>query len=330
MKGLSNLIPGGDGWRRARPALDKPAPTVRQVRPEEAPLAISMIVPMSGDVDADNAAIVGFSRSAALRGVDLVATWVVESEGRLRWAVLPVVAPGRTMLFLVPTVADLDERDAAALLEAACAHHATRGVDLAQVLVEPSQRDLRRIVLAAGFSHMAELIYLYADVKPQVSPAILPEGLEWRTYARADRDLFKRAIEASYQGSLDCPGLNGLRDMDDVISGHMATGEFDPRLWFVLLESGEPRGVLLLAPTPAAGCVELVYVGLTPAARGRGLGRVMMRQALFTTRAAGHERLTLAVDSKNQPALRLYYRHGLKRLMSKIAFMRDLRKAGPE
>ena len=44
----------------------------------------------------------------------------------------------------------------------------------------------------------------------------------------------------------------------------------------------------------------------------------------------GVERLSLAVDANNAPALRLYYRHGLQRVGSKIAMMRDLRLTGAE
>jgi ribosomal protein S18 acetylase RimI-like enzyme len=67
-----------------------------------------------------------------------------------------------------------------------------------------------------------------------------------------------------------------------------------------------------------------VYLGLTPSARGRGLGDLLVRQALATTAALGASRLSLAVDSQNGPALKLYYRHGLQRVASKLAMMRLL------
>jgi len=35
--------------------------------------------------------------------------------------------------------------------------------------------------------------------------------------------------------------------------------------------------------------------------------------------------LTLAVDSRNAPAMKLYFRHGLKRVGSRSAMIRDLR-----
>ena len=74
----------------------------------------------------------------------------------------------------------------------------------------------------------------------------------------------------SYQQSLDCPLLNGLREIGDVIAGHQASGEFNPRFWFVLSERDMPRGVVLLNRVPRTDTAELVYFGLAPAARGAG------------------------------------------------------------
>jgi ribosomal protein S18 acetylase RimI-like enzyme len=69
----------------------------------------------------------------------------------------------------------------------------------------------------------------------------------------------------------------------------------------------------------------LVYLGLAPAARGRKLGEVMMRQALAATSQCKQAKLCLAVDARNAPALKLYYRHGMQRIGSKLALLRDLR-----
>ena len=52
-----------------------------------------------------------------------------------------------------------------------------------------------------------------------------------------------------------------------------------------------------------------------------------MRQALAVTANRKHDRLCLAVDSTNTPALKLYYRHGMQRIASKLALLRDLRPA---
>ena len=68
-----------------------------------------------------------------------------------------------------------------------------------------------------------------------------------------------------------------------------------------------------------------MYLGIAPHARGQGLGALMMRQALAVAGASGCGLLSLAVDSRNAPALKLYYRSGMSRVCSRIALLRDLR-----
>jgi mycothiol synthase len=116
--------------------------------------------------------------------------------------------------------------------------------------------------------------------------------------------------------------------MEDVLAGHKASGEFDAGLWMLLYEGDAPRGALLLSRAQPADALELVYLGLAPEARGRGLGDLMMRQALAATAASGAGRLSLAVDSNNVPALKLYYRHGMQRVGAKMALMRQLQPRG--
>ena len=61
--------------------------------------------------------------------------------------------------------------------------------------------------------------------------------------------------------------------------------------------------------------------------RGRGVGDWLMRQAIFSVASDGRSNLALAVDSRNTPALNLYYRHGMKRVGSRKAMIKDLRAA---
>jgi ribosomal protein S18 acetylase RimI-like enzyme len=151
--------------------------------------------------------------------------------------------------------------------------------------------------------------------------------MRWVTYGPETHAHFAATIAATYAQSLDCPLLNGMRDIEDVLAGHKSSGNFDPRLWALLCDGQTPLGALLLAPMQPGETLELVYLGLVPAARGRGLADVLMRQALAVA-ARGPGRLSLAVDSQNVPALKLYYRHGMQRAGAKLAMMRRL-NAGP-
>jgi ribosomal protein S18 acetylase RimI-like enzyme len=168
----------------------------------------------------------------------------------------------------------------------------------------------------------------------------VPPGFGWLPYSARAHEQFVSAIAETYRHSLDCPALNGLRDMNDVLAGHKASGEFDPALWVLLCEhvpgaahvgsTHVAHGVLLLSKMPPGDSLELVYLGLTPAARGRGLGDLLVKEALAAVAAQGASRLSLAVDSGNAPALKLYYRHGLHRIASKLALMRVLEAPAQE
>lgn len=281
---------------------------------------------------ADNNQVLDFLQFALHRRINLDDLWLAERGGRTVWSILPIVSPGRTMLFLTPTHHPTPLADPAPTLlaDAICTHFATRGVRLAQALIEPTDTAARGQLEGTGFKAMAGLDYLHAGVRRTFQPPKLPsERMSWVRYSDQTQALFRDTVAASYRGSLDCPALNGLRDMDDVMAGHQASGEFDPSLWFLLCETngdGEPipLGVLLLARMTKNEATELVYLGLTPEARGKGLGDLLVRQALAATAASGFSRLSLAVDGANRPALSLYHRHGFQHIGRKLAMMRIL------
>jgi len=276
---------------------------------------------------ASSSQVAEFFHLAAKRHIDLAQMWVARTAAGLVWAALPVVNPGRTMLLFTPSQERHPPGDAATLLlNQICNHYSNRDVHWAQVLIEPNHSAARRFFGNHGFSEIAELIYLQGHPHRSVKPAKLGPAMHWQAYDPQTHGLFAQTIMQSYQDSLDCPRLSGLRHIEDVIAGHKATGEFDPALWRLLCENGQPRGVLLLSRIVMTDAMELVYLGLPPEARGRGLGNLLMQEAMHLILRDNRRRLTLAVDSLNAPALRLYYGHGMQRLASKIAMIRDLRR----
>jgi len=296
--------------------------------------ALSLILAPSDRLAGENE-ISEFLRVADGRKIDLARLHVAVGGNRLLWAALPIPSPGRTLLLLAPNYF-IDQAQVAAaefLTQFLCAQY--RDCHLAQLLVEPSSRNLRTVYQRAGFMEIAELAYLQtAARKPKISPA-LPEDYYFENYASANHELFATAIRESYEQSLDCPALSKLRDIEDVILGHKAAGgagaDVMPsgELWRVLMQrragplGPAPCGVLLLCRTDGQ-TMELVYIGLAPHARRRGLGTILVQMALATA-AEENRRLTLAVDSLNQPAVRLYYRLGFQKVGAKVAMIRDLR-----
>ena len=191
--------------------------------------------------------------------------------------------------------------------------------------MEPQHEQARRFFVAMGFQEIAELIYLQGPVPRHVKPPEIAQTMRWIEYSDATHSLFAQAIQKTYVESLDCPMLSGLRDIEDVIVGHRATGQFEPHFWQVLADGSRPLGVVLLSRIAKSDAMELVYLGLAPEARHRGLGIVLMQNAMHMIQNDQRRRLSLAVDSRNNPALRLYYRFGMQQVATRWAMIRDLR-----
>lgn len=219
--------------------------------------------------------------------------------------------PGATALVEPPCVLpSAPTQTATELLLAAVQSLLADGARLAQALLDVEDSAAAGALQAAGFTHAADLAYLAAS--EEVFPAGAPdEGLQFVAFDESQTDRLKQVIEQTYSGSLDCPALDGARSLHDVLQGYRATGAYDPAHWFFARHSGEDIGCLLLTQHPAAGDAadwpcEVVYMGIVPSARGRGWGRLLVRQAQWHAKQLGRRRILLAVDAANQPAVRTY------------------------
>ncbi len=238
--------------------------------PSEAATCLKLILGTAAG-PADDVTVSEFTAFTQSRKIDLGEIGVAEVDGKISWAALPMLSAGRTMLLFTPgqTPAPPAVGAVGAVIELLCQRHAPRDIQLAQALLEPGDDLIRRIFESRGFMRMAELIYLHAAVRRARAPP-LPPGYAVRHYSTQTHAMFAAAILESYQDSLDCPGLNGVRGIEDIISGHKASGEFDPAHWFVLCHRGsnsgieQPHGVLILSRLPRGDTAELVYLGLVP------------------------------------------------------------------
>jgi GNAT superfamily N-acetyltransferase len=189
-----------------------------------------------------------------------------------------------------------------------------KGFRLAQALLdESSPRQGAADLTAGGMPHVTDLVYLEADTRVDLAlrPGLPP--IEWASYNASTDPIFRAVLHDTYCGSLDMPELEGLRSLDDVIASHRAGGRFVPERWLVGNVAGEPgsSAVLLLSEIHDRDAWEVAYLGLTPSARGRGLGRAVLSHALSLARPFA-SRLELAVDVRNTPARHLYTSAGLR------------------
>ncbi|MBO6740942.1 MAG: GNAT family N-acetyltransferase [Phycisphaerales bacterium] len=285
--------------------------------------------------------------SASAHGIDLNLLWgVIQRDqvgpARVRQACLAVLGAGATaMIFhsspdrdrwLGTRETQCDEISASLRACLQDLRTMTDRVRLAQCLIEPRNRWASDVFIGAGMIFVGELAYLRKRLE-QTPPRHVPEpdwpeGISVRPLRdlqhgsiQSDREALITALEASYIDTLDCPELCGLRNMDDVVDSHMATGVFNASHWLLIERDAQPVGCCLLSHCPASGSIELVYLGLGARARGLGLGRQVLRYATERMTHLGAKEITCAVDTRNTPALRVYESLGYTRFDSRLGFV---------
>lgn len=242
----------------------------------------------------------------------------------IRGAVWVQVAPGRTAVVWPPAVADPVSPP---LMRFAARFLDERRIVLAQILMHPdSPLDLESHA-AGGFDWLVDLAYL--ALEREFFPSSIPHGdLAFVPAACEFPDRLAKVLLATYEETLDCPQLNGLRESADILAGYAAQGEFSPDHWFLVERpQGRDVGVLLLTAHGAGEIWELTYMGVLPELRGQGLGRQIVQFAASAAASGGAERLVLAVDDANGPGLAMYRAAGFVQWDRRAVFARIARDA---
>ncbi len=269
-----------------------------------------------------------FLEAARTHGIDLNNLWgdISSPRGKIGEVCLLTPGAGRTaMAFTSTPETTMDQHRLAAVLERACGE--IQGVVLAQALLEPQEKSIEAAYLQARFLSLGSLLYLsrpWDDALVPVEEDTWPPGVSIEPYGEHLKNDLIAALEASYVDTLDCPELCGMRTTRDVLASHLATGAFDPTLWWLLRVDGSPAGALLLNESPPLKHTELVYLGLAPIARGRGLASRLLTIGLDALRKRPHRQLTCAVDARNTPARALYKRFGFVETTQRHALVRPI------
>jgi ribosomal protein S18 acetylase RimI-like enzyme len=229
---------------------------------------------------------------AAWRGEMLVgAVWGEVHAGRAAVAHLPGCLPQEPQQVGLALLAALEE------------YFAEQGARFFQIQREEVLPHEAALLRAAGLQYAGDLLYLANDLSgPTLSPR---SDFELEVYRESERERLAAVIERSYEGSLDLPALDRVRSMDEVLEGYRHTGRYRSLFWRLVRREGCDVGCLLLNEHPHRQW-ELVYMGLAPEARGRRGGLVVATEACRIVQRAGGNRLLLAVDANNEPALRVY------------------------
>lgn len=215
-----------------------------------------------------------------------------------------------------------DHADADGLFRAAARFVDERRIVLAQMNVAADEPFSRQRMADIGFPHLADLLYLFAETAAPVRSLQLPANVAFVRSTGEQRAHLAQVVARTYEGTLDCPALDGVRSIDDVLSGYQQQGEYLADQWYIVRAGGVDAGVLILANHAATGNWELVYMGVAPEARGRGLGSCIVRFAQDAAARGGAQRVVLAVDAANQPAVVMYGRAGFREWERRAVYAR--------
>ena len=253
--------------------------------------------------------------------------------GRLGLAVAGVESLGSSNLILLPfEAASPGQLEGATLalrraLRVSCNH----GVTLSQVIGPegPSRWDVA--LREAGMQRLTHLTYLTLRVSNgEMNSTERPYGTaeEWLSFSPETEPFFCEALQQSYLQSLDCPELTEMRSATQMLLAHRAAGSFDPAIWFVVMSANRPHGVLLLSRARRDPAMEIVYMGAAQVARGSGVADALMMKAIEVARQSGVQTLILAVDVRNEQAMRFYQRWKFQEVARRAAWIAKLCAAG--
>lgn len=244
----------------------------------------------------------------------------VDPRDRYRAAILAMPSPGRTVTFFYST-GGMKAPIACALTNWAIESIPCGGADLAQTLLPVHAHATLAGVLDASFVHLADLHHMQCTMRAPSSEPRLPDDLSLHTAAD---DELTELLPHTYEGTLDCPALRGLRQPADIVQGHRAGGRIEEDLWLVVNRGERHVGCMLITINTDGGA-DLAYIGLIPDERGRKLSSTLLSIAIKRLVRRRIRQLRLAVDSANTPALTIYRQLGFRRISTQRAAIRSLR-----
>ena len=267
-----------------------------------------------------------FERYATENSIGLDWIWGCrDAEGTLESSVLCVPSAGRTAMIFLSSVRNQDQvQQRATLLRHALSYLEDQDVDLGQSLLSCDDNLGHDAHVAGGLEPLTTLLYMERSLTRACATPPPAPGVELIAWTDCMDDTLGCILDASYEETLDCAGLCGLRRTEDIILGHKSSGRHDPDGWLLAKIDDVFAGAVLVNHSREHGNIELVYLGLAPPVRGRGLGRHLLETQLARYSGSTFRRMTLAVDTKNLPAIQIYEDLGFRGTSHRNAYISSL------
>jgi mycothiol synthase len=303
---------------------DVPLPwSIRPIQPDEWAEALTLLLAADLPANVLSTAITAVTEHLQKGTLDPAAFFVAVEGPRILGTILGQQLPGaQALLFDVPHAASEHphaEEIKDALVQALLAWFSAQSVKMVQCLLALVETVRATTLLRSGFHYITELHYLRHFL--DTMPLPLESGLEFLRYETTMQNRLAELIAATYVDTLDCPELDGVRSISEVIEGHERGSKSKDHNWWLVRTDDADIGVVLLQTVETENVWDLVYMGLRPEARRRGYGRQLVQFALQQAKEAGVSSVQLSVDVRNTPALRLYQRLGFMPWEEKALFL---------
>ena len=182
-----------------------------------------------------------------------------------------------------------------------------------QAVIEPGDELATLALDAAGFQPVTDVCELSLEIGEDAALSESSDrsnGIEL-VAPPLDSSLWAEAFTASLEGGLDIPELLQKRIPAESFESLRLLAADDTEHWRVALHQGTAAGLVLPTPLPD-GTAEIQYLGVAPAYRRQGLGQSLVADAIEAAASLGATLLTVHVDARNAPALRLYESRGFR------------------
>ncbi|SDO26872.1 GNAT family N-acetyltransferase [Vreelandella arcis] len=198
------------------------------------------------------------------------------------------------------------------LLSAATGWARQQGLSVVKTVLEGNDLQTATLLKENGVPKVASLNYMGVSTQTVLKAPVANELVSFMHVEELAPERLEIVFGQIEENSLDCPELQGMFTAQEALQGFYRQDVHAPAHWYLVRYEGEDAGVLLLAPHPESSNWELMYMGLVPAWRGRGLGIQVVNEAIHRAREAGMEEVILAVDERNTPARQLYEQFGFR------------------
>jgi mycothiol synthase len=174
--------------------------------------------------------------------------------------------------------------------------------------INAGDRAAAAMLWARGLHPVRHFWHMQIDLPAGLEPGPTPKGIR---ISGIDPRVDLAAVHAVLEEAFAEQWGHHPEPLDRWEAEHTGSPSYDPTLWLLATEAGEPVGALIASVSDDRGWVDVL--GVLAPWRGRGIAGALLRRSFATFAGRGLRQVLLSVDAENPTgATRLYERVGMR------------------